>query len=220
MKNKTEMKGGRKTDYEIYAQYGMITFLVIVIVFSGVAVYGTPNGAVTGIGIVSAKGIIPTGTPEFYGEEIGISYDEVSPNDAQMADAAIRKLRAFENMELDETQMTRYIIIMKEISCEYCCGAKSIIFDDGRAACGCAHSFAMRGLGKYLVVNHPDISDEEILSEIGKWKVLFFPGIHEQKAKVMEEQGINSTDYINLASNLYRGIEKGQTAGGGMVGGC
>ncbi len=58
------------------------------------------------------------------------------------------------------------------------------------------------------------------MTELGKWKVLFFPGIHETKAAVMESQGID-TNYINLASNAYRGIEKGaQKSGGGMVGGC
>jgi len=36
---------------------------------------------------------------------------------------------------------------------------------------------------------------------------------------VLEAQGIE-LNYINLASNKYRGIEKGQQASGGMVGGC
>ena len=55
---------------------------------------------------------------------------------------------------------------------------------------------------------------------MGKWKVLFFPGIHEAKAEALKLQGIK-VDYINLASNKYRGIEKGQaSSGAGMVGGC
>ena len=80
----------------------------------------------------------------------------------------------------------------------------------------------MSGLAKYLITEHGDeFSDDESLSELGKWKVLFFPGIHEQKAQALEAQGIDSKNYINLASNLYRGIEKGQASGGGgMVGGC
>ncbi|PIZ81916.1 hypothetical protein COX98_01850, partial [Candidatus Pacearchaeota archaeon CG_4_10_14_0_2_um_filter_30_11] len=96
----------------------------------------------------------------------------------------------------------------------------SIIFNNGERACGCAHSFAMRGLAKYLLRNHPDMTNDAILSELGKWKVLFFPDIHEQKAQALEANGIDSTNYINLASNLYRGIEQGQTSGGSMVGGC
>jgi len=117
--------------------------------------------------------------------------------------------------------MERYIRIGSSISCEYCCGAQSIIFSNGERACGCAHSYAMRGLAKYMLIEHPDVSDAVILEELGKWKVLFFPGVHEQKAQALEAQGIDSKNYINLASNLYRGAEKGQTgSGGSMVGGC
>ena len=76
----------------------------------------------------------------------------------------------------------------------------------------------MRGLAKYLLTQHPDVSDDLILEELGKWKVLFFPTIHEQKAQVLKEKGIEM-NYINLASNKYRGIEKG-AEGGSMVGGC
>jgi len=178
------------------------------------------SGFATGIGTVSATGIIPTGTPAVYGEEIGVSYDDVSPSNPQLADQTIAKMRKYESMELSGEDLSRYIEVAGAISCEYCCGANSIIFEDGRSACSCAHSYAMRGLGKYLVTEHPEMSNEEMLSELGKWKVLFFPGIHEGKAEVLESQGIDSSDYINLASNKYRGIEKGQASGGGMVGGC
>ena len=77
----------------------------------------------------------------------------------------------------------------------------------------------MRGLTKYLIKFHGDeYSDAEILEEVGKWKVLFFPEIHEAKAEILKSNGIE-INYINLASNKYRGIEQGQTSGG-MVGGC
>ena len=151
---------------------------------------------------------------------MGVSYDDVSPKDPRLADNTIRKLSQYEDLDLNPAQMERYILIAGSISCEYCCGAPSIIFSNGERACGCAHSYAMRGVAKYLLINNPEMSDLEILSELGKWKVLFFPEIHESKAKVLEENGIDSTDYINLASNLYRGIEQGQTSGGSMVGGC
>ena len=109
--------------------------------------------------------------------------------------------------------------IEKKIRCEYCCGAPSVIFDNGQAACGCAHSYAMRGIAKYLITEHADeYSDEEILAEMGKWKVLFFPQQHMAKAAALEGKGIEA-DYVNLASNKYRGIEKGSEQGG-MVGGC
>lgn len=214
-----KMKGG-KTNVESYVQFAIIVLLVIVIVFSAGKVFGG-SGTFNGVEIVSASEIIPTGVPAVYGAELGISYDGINPNDPRGADATISIMKNLDKtLNLEGANLNRYIKIASQISCEYCCGAKSIIFEDGSAACGCAHSYAMRGLGKYLILNHPNMSDEEILSEMGKWKVLFFPGIHEQKAKVLESQGIDSKNYINLASNLYRGIEKGQASGGSMVGGC
>lgn len=220
--NHAEMKGGKKTNTELMVQLVIAGFLVMLLVYNAGRVYGGTGGFATGIGTVSAASdIIPSGMPEIYGSEIGISYDDVSPSDPQGANAAINKLKNLDNtINLQGADLERYISIVTQISCEYCCGAKSIIFDDGKPACGCAHSFAMRGLAKYLITEHGDeYSDEEILSEIGKWKVLFFPGIHEGKAQALEAQGIDSSDYVNLASNKYRGIEKGQ-ASGGMVGGC
>lgn len=218
--NQIKMKGG-KTNTELYVQLGIIAILVLVIAFNAGRVYNSPiSGLATGVETVSASEIIPKGVPEVYGKELGVSYDSVSPNNPSLADATINKLTEYEDKELTSEQMERYIKIGGSISCEYCCGAKAIIFSNGERACGCAHSYAMRGLAKYLLIEHSDMSDEEILTELGKWKVLFFPGVHEQKAQVLKSQGIDPTNYINLASNLYRGIEKGQTSSGGMVGGC
>lgn len=220
---------GQKTNTELYVQLVLIGVLILVIGFnagkiSGGNELGGITGGVTGIGTVSASEIIPTGIPAIYGAELGVNFDEVSPNNPQGANANIAKLKKLDQtLELTGADLERYIEITTSISCEYCCGAKSITFEDGRAACGCAHSYAMRGLAKYLVTEHGDeYTDDEILSELGKWKVLFFPGIHEKKAQALEAQGIDSTDYINLASNAYRGIEKGQASGSGgaMVGGC
>ena len=211
----------KKKDFEFYAQVAIIVVLTAILFYN---LGGGSTGASTGIGVVSASDIIPTGIPSIYGEELGITYDDVSPNDAQKADATIALLSNIDRKEtLEGADMERYINILytmeNGISCEYCCGARSIIFEDGKPACGCAHSYAMRGLTKYLIMNHGDeFTDEEILIENGKWKVLFFPGIHEGKAAVLKEQGIE-LNYINLASNKHRGVEKGQ-ASGGMVGGC
>jgi hypothetical protein len=168
----------------------------------------------------SQSSVIPTGVPDVYGSELGIKYDDVSASDAYLADKTIAILSAYDRqITLQGDDLERYIDIASDISCEYCCGAESIIFSNGQAACGCAHSYAMRGLAKYLIQNHgTEFTDEEILSELGKWKVLFFPGIHEQKALVLQQKGIE-LNYINLASNAYRGIEQG-ASGGSMVGGC
>jgi len=222
MENKNHETIG-KTNTEFYVQLGIIAILLLVITFNAGKIYSSSEvgGFTTGIAAVSASEIIPKGIPSVYGKEMGVSYDDVSPNNPVLADATIAKLTQYEDMQLNSEQMDRYIKIGSSISCEYCCGAKAIIFSNGERACGCAHSYAMRGLAKYLLTKHPDMADEEILNELGKWKVLFFPGIHEQKAQVLEANGIDSSNYINLASNLYRGIEQGQAANsGGMVGGC
>lgn len=220
--NENKMKGGANHNVELYVQLGLIFLLFAFIAFNFGKIYGAQGSggeSITGFATVSASEIIPAGVPKVYGAELGVKYDDVSANNPQLADQTINKLSQYEDIQLNEEQMLRYIKIGSSISCEYCCGAKAIIFSNGERACGCAHSYAMRGLAKYLLTEHPDMSDEEILSELGKWKVLFFPGVHEQKAAILKAQGIE-TNYINLASNLYRGIEKGQGSSGQMVGGC
>lgn len=169
--------------------------------------------------------VIPKGVPEIYGKELGISFNDVSASNPQKADATIKTLGEIDlSVTLEGADLKRYINILyvfeNGMSCEYCCGARAIIFEDGEPACGCAHSYAMRGLTKYLITKHgSEYTDEEILEEVGKWKTLFFPAQMSSKAKVLKEKGIEF-NYINLASNKYRGIEA-QTAGGsGMVGGC
>ncbi|MEK6853036.1 MAG: hypothetical protein AABX59_04100, partial [Nanoarchaeota archaeon] len=182
---------------------------------------GTEAGTgITGqsVKVLSSSEVLPQGVPSVYGEELGIKYDDVSPTNQQLADSTIRKLANYDtSITLTGSDLEKYKKIGVQISCEYCCGAESIIFNNGQAACGCAHSYAMRGLAKYLITEHPDMTDKQILEEMGKWKVLFFPEIHQQKAAVLKEKGIEM-NYINLASNKYRGIEQG--ASGSMVGGC
>jgi len=231
LKNKPENSGvkqtNKKTDWEFYAQ------VAIVVVLAGILLYtysgnrteqtGSAIGS-SGIGTVSAYTIVPAGVPEIYGEELGITYDDVSPNNPTKTEETISLLGNIDRVEeLGDADLDRYIDILynqyKGIACEYCCGARSVIFSNGKAACGCAHSYAMRGLAKYLIKYHgTEFSDEEILTEVGKWKTLFFPGILEGKAQVMKSYGIE-VSYINLTTNAYRGIEQGQ-ASGGMVGGC
>jgi len=206
----------------------------------------------TGVAAVQAA-VIPTGVPIIYGGELGISYDDISPNDQSSADRTIRILGNLDRtITLEGENLDRYIDITSQISCEYCCGAQSIIVrredvesmnekidaaieagqiteeqaeeyrqNAGDAACGCAHSFAMRGVAKYLIIEHgSEFTDEEILDELGKLKTLFFPSQMAAKAAVMEEQGIEFS-YANLGSNSYRGIERSASgSGGGMVGGC
>lgn len=221
--HRTEHSKQKTYDKEFIAQIVIIAVLALLLVYNygKISTGGSAGGGSTSIASVAASEIIPTGTPKVYGSELKVSYDDVSTTNAKKADATISVLGNLDNsITLTGSDLQRYIKIASQISCEYCCGADSIIFKDGKAACGCAHSYAMRGLAKYLIKNHAsEFTDDEILSELGKWKVLFFPGIHQTKAAVLKEQGIE-LNYINLASNKYRGIETGKQASGGMVGGC
>ena len=201
----------------------VVGILLIMFIYNGVRISGlTIGGSGAIVASVSASEIMPTGVPKIYGKELGVNFDEVSESNPQGANANIAVLSNLDKtIELQGADLERYISTVSQISCEFCCGANSIIRNDGSSACGCAHSFAMRGLAKYLITEHgSEYTNDEILSELGKWKVLFFPGIHESKAAIMESQGIE-VNYISLASNENRGIEKGAPAGGGgMVGGC
>jgi len=193
--------------------------VALVILINTVTMFSLSGAKLTNTVVLSSSEIIPSGTPKFYGQELEVSYDDVSPSNPQLADLTIEKLAEYDKtITLEGELLQRYITIGSSISCEYCCGAQAIIFSNGQAACGCAHSYAMRGLAKYLLTEHPEMTDMQILEELGKWKVLFFPEIHEQKVAALKEQGIE-VNYINLASNKYRGIEQGIT-GGSMVGGC
>lgn len=169
---------------------------------------------------LSGPDVIPKGVPAIYGAELGVSYDDISVSDQKKADATINKIGVLDKkLSVKGADKERYIKITSQISCEYCCGVESIIFENGEAACGCAHSFAMRGLAKYLILNHgTEYTDDQVLEELGKWKTLFFPGAITKKAAVLQSQGIE-LNYINLASNKYRGAEQGAAAGQ-MVGGC
>lgn len=209
----------KKTDYSTIT-FALLGLLALLLITNQVQLMSI-TGASSSITTVSASSVIPKGVPGVYGNELGISYDGVSPNNAQLADQTIGVMANLDRtLELQGSNLERYIKIVSEISCEYCCGAKSIIFENGESACGCAHSFAMRGLAKYLIIEHPnEFTDDEILSELSKWKVLYFPGIMQSKADIMKQQGIE-VNYVSLGSNMYRGIEKGGSGGGPMVGGC
>src|SRR3989344_5359267 len=138
------IKTEKKMDKEFYAQIAIIAVLALLLVYN----FGKMNttGNVTGqvISTVSASEIIPTGAPKIYGKELGVSYDDISPNDPRKADATIDVLGNLDtSINLEGADLQRYIDIASQISCEYCCGAESVIFSNGQPACGCAHSYAM-----------------------------------------------------------------------------
>ena len=224
---KQEKQTIKKTDWEFYAQVAIVVVLAGILLYTYSGNKTEQTGSAIGsnsAGAVSAYSVVPVGVPVIYGEELGITYDDVSPNDLRKTEETITLLGNIDRVEeLEGAELDRYIDILYNqyngIACEYCCGARSVIFSNGQAACGCAHSYAMRGLAKYLIKYHgTEFSDDEIITEVGKWKTLFFPGILEGKAQAMKSYGVE-VSYINLTTNAYRGIEQGQ-ASGSMVGGC
>jgi len=163
----------------------------------------------SGSELIRNGNILPTGAPAVYGTELKLSFDDVSASNQAKADQVIHQMAVMDtNIQLNEQQMQRYINILYNmnggISCEYCCEADAVIFSNGQAACGCAHSYAMRGLAKYLIKYHGDqYSDGQILTEVSKWKARFFPQQYLEKAKALQQNGILLT-YINLGSNEYK----------------
>jgi len=133
------------------------------------------------------KEIIPIGTPD-YGEKAGVSYDEIQQS--------LNTLVGYnESITLDETQKQRYVKIGASplTACEFCCGVgeRGFAKSDGTLLCGCAHNIAFSGLTKWLIQNS-FYTDEQIISEIGKWKILFFPKGSVEKE--MQKRGITPSE--------------------------
>lgn len=134
------------------------------------------------------ESLIPSGVPAVYGNELDISFDQVQD--------AINKVAPFDptygqnKIVLEGADLERYIKIGKQTACKYCCSATTLVFDDGEAACGCEHSQMMRGLAAYLIKNHSELSNEEILKELNTWRITYFPKqTLTEKLVEMEEAG-------------------------------
>ena len=137
------------------------------------------------------KEISPKGIPDVYGSELGISYDEPIKGMTilnQYDDLNGPDGRGTKAIVLNQDKQSRYVKITNMIGCEFCCGAQTITTKTGEPACGCAHSGAMRGLAKYILQNHPEMNDEQILNELVKWKILFFP--KDMAQQYLERKGI------------------------------
>lgn len=145
--------------------------------------------------------VIPTGTPTVYGEEIGVSFDTVGDCKTQGSCLALANLDdPNPKNSLSPEQLERFVRIGNQIGCDVCCGLKVITRPDGSRPCGCAHSFAMRGLAQYLIKTHgSEYTDEQLLAELGRWKNLFFPKWAVQN--YLQSKGGN-VDTTNLPSQL------------------
>lgn len=197
------------------------------------AIPGGVNKELTGDISKDAVGLVlSSGTPDIYGKELGVSFDQV-----QQSMNIMRQFDPYDfkpggkRIILAGDNLKRYIAVGSKIACEYCCGAKTIVFPDGKAACGCAHSMAMRGLAAYLLQNHGgEYTDDQILKELAKWKGMYFP---KQMMKKVASQ-LQSGNYTPDVSAIVLGVKLPDYGKGGkevplpseienlpgMVGGC
>jgi len=159
--------------------------------------------------------VIPTGVPDVYGSELGVSYDKPVESLTVLGklDGDLYPTGTLKFSMLDADAQKRYVAMGTMIACEYCCGATELVFSNGQPACGCQHSAAMRGLAMYLLSKHPDMSDAKILEEMAKWKILFFPKQHVSKAVSFSSSGMDSNiNPTDLASNEFRGFKPSQAS--------
>ncbi len=136
------------------------------------------------------ESFMPSGVPGVYGEELNISFDAVQEAINMVAPFGPTYGEEGKKIILTGADLERYINIGFQTACEYCCEAKTLVFENGEAACGCAHSQMMRGLAAYLIQNHPELSDEQILEELNLWKRTYFPKITlSAKLQELEKSG-------------------------------
>ncbi len=140
------------------------------------------------------KEITPTGTPD-YGAKAGVSYDKV--------EESLKKLTTFSTISLSSGEQQRYDTIANTngTACGYCCGATKLAQN-----CGCSHNIALQGLTKWLIKN-TNYSNTQILNEIRKWHILFFP---EPTLKEEIQRRINSGE---IDQSILSALPN-------MVGGC
>jgi len=119
------------------------------------------------------------------------------------------------------------------VACEFCCGAKTLVTEEGEPTCGCAHSIAMRGTAGYLIRNYPDLTNAEIAYELMRQKGLYFPKqMQERMAKELAGDAKKFTADIkyltqNLSQSELSELQKKAKSSGfmpdsktDMVGGC
>ncbi len=165
--------------------------------------------------------IIPTGMPVQYGTELGVSFDDPVNSLTKLASLHGK----FPTSSLSPAEKQRYVDVGTKISCEFCCGAASVVDSQGRDLCGCAHALSFMGLSKYLIKNHPDWTNEQILTELTKWKSLYYPRNMVEKAAALINNKLPLTPEALNDRDLLTKISAGDTSKIGsqlpsMVGGC
>lgn len=200
-----------------YLMVGLMIVLLVITVFQSFQIAAMSSAGVKTTGAVVEKTtaaetrgsrtgislqqiideITPTGIPD-YGAQAGVSYENV--------EAGLRTLMGYhDSISLNGNNQQRYINIAttRGTACEFCCGIGEAGFgtSNGQIACACSHNIAFSGLTKWLIEN-TDYTDQQIIDEIHKWKVLFFP--QGSVEKELQKRNINP-ESVGLKS---------------MVGGC
>lgn len=190
----------------------------------------SPNLQLTGDPTSDAVNlIISRGVPPVYGSELGVSFDNVVPSMNVLA--SLDPTYGSNKISLSGADLQRYIKIgtTPTMTCEFCCGAKTMVFQDGSAACGCAHSQAMRGVAAYMIKNHgSEVTDEQIMQQVAKWKAMYFP--KQMVARFLDESktGQYTPDIasillgVDTAKLNITGADLSKSLGNApnMVGGC
>lgn len=168
------------------------------------------------------------GTPDIYGSELGVNFAQVQASMDVMA--AFDPTYGNKKIVLTGDLLQRYVNVGMKIACEFCCGATALVRPDGQAACGCAHSQAMRGLAAYLLQNHAtEYSDDQILRELARWKGSYFPKAMVGKISQQLSSGEYTPDVAALLLDLKVPAYNGTSTAAplpsdielpGQVGGC
>ena len=163
--------------------------------------------------------IIPRGVP-FYGSALGVSFED--PVNSLRKLASLHKQVPTNSLTQDE--LKRYINVGTKISCEFCCSAPSVVDSSGRDLCGCAHAQSFMGLSKYLIKNSPQLTDEQILTELTRWKALYYPRNMVEKGVAALQNGLPLTPAVLNDRNLLIKVKNKDLSSIGqlpqMVGGC
>src|SRR3989338_11017244 len=127
--------------------------------------------------------VTPSSMP-FYGVELGL--DMSSLNAINVSIAKLGKMAPMQGsnpIQLNSEEMKRYIEIGTEpyVTCEFCCGVKTLVREDGSPTCVCAHSIAILVTPAYLIKNYPEMTNAEIAYELMRQKGMYFPGQMQER---------------------------------------
>lgn len=145
----------------------------------------------------------------FYASELKVNMIEPSSiNQAIQSLASMAPLQGKTPLKLNEEELKRYIAMGTEpyITCEFCCGAKTLVNKDGTPTCACAHSMAMRGTLGYLIKNYPQMENKDMMYEIVRQKGFFFP--KQMQKRLVQQLVSEEEDYTNDTRYLVQNMTK------------